>query len=510
MPSYDHYLHRRKIMGMRLSVPLAELLAESMCIAQLRGIPMHGVLRKQSSRVELIVTCLFVIAAVTPTVHSAVATRHYDFEEGVAGEPAAVAQDIVDSLLFEGRSFSTWTDGHLWIEVAGDEPRPLRGGNIVDAVESAALITPRLERSGQGSATYVDVSIGSAMDSPAILSRLALDFNGDAFYDDANSGPGSRGVYVESAAYENGDSVSDDNVIESRNLITQSWVRPSSTGMGTAQTVWQIGTEQGSVNITEDGFWEFRDLGSVGVISPNISVTFDSWTHLGVYRAGNGAEIYIDGLEVASDRSPENSLETFATLITLGGDADNSNGFIGLVDDFKVNGTPDVLVTARDMDFWAVTCDFDEDGNCDVSDLDELAFVGQATQALEPYDLNRDDAVDILDQYVWMDLASEQHGVELILGDADLDGMVAISDLNIVALNWTRTDAVSVTQADFNGDQTVNIADLSFVAQRWNTLAGADAFAVPESSSSWILLAMIALKFATHRQQSFDPLRQVH
>lgn len=42
-------------------------------------------------------------------------------------------------------------------------------------------------------------------------SQLALSFDGNAFYDDLDTGAGSRGVYVNAAAFQNNDPVSGEN-----------------------------------------------------------------------------------------------------------------------------------------------------------------------------------------------------------------------------------------------------------------------------------------------------------
>jgi hypothetical protein len=443
--------------------------------------------------------CLTITAAFAASAHGAVAARHYDFEEGTAGGFAVAAEDIVSELFFQNASTALWPEGHLWIEVAGSEARPLPGGGLVDAVLGAALVAPELEPR-QGMATYVDVSNGSALDSPAVGSRLALSFDGQTFYDDANTGPGSRGVYVQPSAFENDDPVAGGgNVSESFNLVTQAWVRPSSEGFEIPQTVWQAGGEQGSVNITEEGFWEFRDLGSVGVLNPGIAVDYDAWTHLGIFRGGNGAEIYINGELVAGNRNPDpaNFFGAFANLITLGGDAASASGFYGLVDDFKVMGTADVSVDPLlDMDFWAVepttVCDFTGDGACDISDLDALLYAGQAQQILDPYDLNSDGVVNLLDRDNWYTLASAENGVEIVPGDTNLDGTVVAGDLNALGTNWLRTDATSVGQGDFNGDGLVDAGDLNQIGLFWQHGVPAGAAAVPEPSGCPALLAALA------------------
>lgn len=455
------------------------------------------------------VACLITAATISASVHGAVASRHYDFEEGTVGEASAFVQDIVTEPLFQDASTALWPNGHFWIEVAGNAERPLPSGNLVESVFDAALEAPALEPT-QDRATYVDVSNGSTLDSPAVGSRLALQFDGSSFYNDANTGPGSRGVYFEPDAFQDDLPVSGDNTAESFNLITQAWVNPSSDGIEIPQTVWQVGAEQGSVNITADGFWEFRDLSSVGVLNPNIPVDFDAWTHIGVYRAGNGAEIYVNGELAAGNRSPEppNFFGGFANLITLGGAEADSNGFFGLVDDFKVMGTPDVSVDPLlDMDFWAQEvidnfCDFDGNGACDISDLDLLLYDGQAQQLLDPYDLNSDGAVNLLDRDEWNTLASQENGVELVPGDTNLDGMVVASDLNVLGTNWLRTDATSVAQGDLDGDGNVNAADLNQIGLFWQHGAAA-ASAVPEPSGGLALFASMAIWLIAIRRHSF-------
>jgi hypothetical protein len=51
-------------------------------------------------------------------------------------------------------------------------------------------------------------------------------------------------------------------------------------------------------------------------------------------------------------------------------------------------------------------------------------------------------------------------------GDANLDGLVTIADLGILAANWQQSD-VTWLQADFTGDGAVTIADLGILAANW-------------------------------------------
>ena len=78
-------------------------------------------------------------------------------------------------------------------------------------------------------------------------------------------------------------------------------------------------------------------------------------------------------------------------------------------------------------------------------------------------------------------------------GDANEDGTVNGSDLNIVLSNYNRT-GMSWLQGDFDGNGTVNGADLNAVLSNYNQVAwveGAGAAAVPEPST--LLLAAAGL-----------------
>lgn len=402
-----------------------------------------------------------------------VTTRHYDFEEGTAGADATELIDVTDALLHENsEDFFGW-GRHIWIEVSGVESRPLPGGPLDEIVEDVALVNPSLELNG-GQGRYVDVSNGSAFDSPAIGSQLAIQFDGETLYDDAFTAGGSRGVYVNPTAYEAGEDVAG-NVAESFNLMTQAWVYPLENN-GEKQTVWQAGGEQGSVNITEDGFWQFENLGSVGVLNCGdegqdvpfsceegeleFPVAFNEWTHLGIYRGGNGAEVYLNGEHVAGNinPAPPNHFGGFANQITIGGRDDGTNGFIGLIDDFKVQG--EVSLGVHDMDFNAVPTvvgDFDGSGMRDPADFDLLA-AGVISGDLS-FDLDGDLDVDAEDRRVWVEDLSNTH-----FGDSNWDGEFSSTDFVTVftSAKYETGTPAGWAEGDWNGDMLFDSSD--FVA----------------------------------------------
>ncbi len=57
--------------------------------------------------------------------------------------------------------------------------------------------------------------------------------------------------------------------------------------------------------------------------------------------------------------------------------------------------------------------------------------------------------------------------------DVNIDGVVNIFDLSIVAINWGKTGGdINPPRADVNGDGDVNITDLSMVALKYGQYAG--------------------------------------
>jgi hypothetical protein len=81
----------------------------------------------------------------------------------------------------------------------------------------------------------------------------------------------------------------------------------------------------------------------------------------------------------------------------------------------------------------------------------------------------------------------------VLVGDANLDGTVNISDLSKVLTNYDKTD-MQWADGDFNNDGTVNIADLSNVLTNYDKTAAAAAgpTAVPEPGTLSLCSAMLA------------------
>ncbi|MCC6682270.1 MAG: hypothetical protein IT445_15315 [Phycisphaeraceae bacterium] len=85
-------------------------------------------------------------------------------------------------------------------------------------------------------------------------------------------------------------------------------------------------------------------------------------------------------------------------------------------------------------------------------------------------------------------------------GDANGDGMVNLSDLQILGDNWQSTTA-TWAEADFTGDSTVNLADLQILGDNWGFGTGPDVSfgealagaSIPEPASLLLLGSALPL-----------------
>ncbi|MCA9201330.1 MAG: hypothetical protein KDA87_27505, partial [Planctomycetales bacterium] len=145
-----------------------------------------------------------------------------------------------------------------------------------------------------------------------------------------------------------------------------------------------------------------------------------------------------------------------------GGRNDGTNGFIGLIDDFKVQG--EVSLGAHDMDFNAIPSvagDFNGNGELDANDIDLLSNEAASATPDVSFDLNNDGAVDATDRTVWVkDLKRTW------IGDANLDGEFNSSDFVAVFSQGKYEDGIddnaTWAEGDWNGDMDFDSGD--FVA----------------------------------------------
>lgn len=135
--------------------------------------------------------------------------------------------------------------------------------------------------------------------------------------------------------------------------------------------------------------------------------------------------------------------------------------------------------------------DFDGNGVLNTIDIDLLMNEVAAGTNDSAFDITNDGAVDDMDRDQWLAEAGPSNGFSdsFLVGDANLDGMVAAGDLNEVGLTW-QSDNNNWSNGNFTGGGT-NAADLNAMALNWQDsvpLAGAQA--VPEPSSFVLALSL--------------------
>ncbi|MCC6682484.1 MAG: hypothetical protein IT445_16410 [Phycisphaeraceae bacterium] len=91
-----------------------------------------------------------------------------------------------------------------------------------------------------------------------------------------------------------------------------------------------------------------------------------------------------------------------------------------------------------------------------------------------------------------------------LAGDATLDGLVNLADLQILGDNWAA-DGASWASADFNGDGMVNLGDLQILGDHWNAAAGDFAQLsanIPEPHCVVLLGVLLAGGMTRHGRRS--------
>ena len=120
--------------------------------------------------------------------------------------------------------------------------------------------------------------------------------------------------------------------------------------------------------------------------------------------------------------------------------------------------------------------DFDHDDQLNCADIDKLVSMIVNGTSPPEFDLTGDSFVDQVDVDVWLALAGLENlpsHTAYVPGDANLDGKVDATDLNVVGLNW-RQDMTGWCSGDFVADGVVDAKDLNQLGINWQLDVSAD------------------------------------
>lgn len=142
--------------------------------------------------------------------------------------------------------------------------------------------------------------------------------------------------------------------------------------------------------------------------------------------------------------------------------------------------------------------DFDGNGTFDLVDIDQLVAAVASASSASGFDVNGDGAVDYADVTSWLAIAGSANlpsAASFMVGDANLDGFVDVSDFNRWNINNT-TSGGAWSRADFNADGAVNNVDFNlWNVNKFQTPSGAQF--VPEPNAMvlvcWLPLAGLCI-----------------
>lgn len=153
-----------------------------------------------------------------------------------------------------------------------------------------------------------------------------------------------------------------------------------------------------------------------------------------------------------------------------------------------------------------LTCDFNESGSCDISDIDLLMEeIGAGTNAAV-FDMTGDGAVNDADRDAWLSGAATENGLSApyFVGDSNLDLKVDATDLNAVGSNW-QSESNKWSTGNFTGSG-VGAPDLNGVGGNWQAqhpdapIGAAATAAVPEPSGiALVLVGLLGLSAIRRR-----------
>ena len=94
--------------------------------------------------------------------------------------------------------------------------------------------------------------------------------------------------------------------------------------------------------------------------------------------------------------------------------------------------------------------------------------------------------------------------LDILPGDANIDGIVDVGDLGVLAANWSQGGR-TWAQADFTGEGQVDVGDLGVLAANWGQMApwyvpDGPGAGVPEPASVVLLATSVLMLVARRRR----------
>ena len=256
----------------------------------------------------------------------------------------------------------------------------------------------------------------------------------------------------------------------------------------------QVTISGGAIGRQFDAFGGTVVTMSGGTIGPKFEAYAGSELHLiGEAFLLNGAPI--DGLENSGDSIVLDTRDQYLT-----GTLQDGSYLAFWPGSFPDSPDPDYNYFDLDAtlrvslsDDEALNCDFNDNGLCELDDIDSLLRAISTNDV--NYDLDASGTVDTADIAAWLTSAGNENiGRPYLSGDASLDGQVDATDLNRVGQNW-QEEASSWGKGDFNADGFVDAMDLNQVGQNWlRAAATARTTSVPEPPGTMLgVIGLVAI-----------------
>lgn len=182
------------------------------------------------------------------------------------------------------------------------------------------------------------------------------------------------------------------------------------------------------------------------------------------------------------DNTDGSDITTLFPILSVHDKIPGTGGLLGYIDDIVIGVT-------ESIDPPALACDFDGDGACDLTDIDQLtANLGGAST----FDVDSSGVVDAADIEAWLTAASSPENTHLggaktfKIGDLNLNGSVDSTDLGLLLNNFGQPSDL-YSGGNLNDDGDVNSTDLGLMLNNFN-FESASQNVVPEPHSILVLL----------------------